>query len=39
MLKLEREFEESDLYVKFGRNRVINDLVRVSKKEDGQMDG
>ena len=36
MFELWKEIDESNLYMKFGRNLVINYLVIVSAKEDRQ---
>ena len=35
---LEPEFDGSNPYMKFGRNLIKNDLVRVTTTEDGQTD-
>ena len=36
---LGQNIDESNPYMKFGRNQVINDLITVSSKEDGWTDG
>ena len=39
IFELERVFDGSYPYMKFGRNQIKNDYVRVTKTADGQTDG